>query len=52
LPEITTDDAVTAEPVSGPTVVHVPVRLSSEMDNTVTVNKARGFKVKLLVGRR
>ena len=30
---ITTDDAVITEPVSGTTVVHVPVRLSSEMEH-------------------
>ena len=39
-PEITTDDAATSEPGSGTTVVHVPVRLSSEMENTVTVDYA------------
>ena len=39
-PEITTDDAVTSEPGSGTTAVHVPVRLSSEMENTVTVDYA------------
>src|SRR6188472_2063233 len=36
-PEITTDDSVVDESAG---VVHVPVRLSSEMDNTVTVDYA------------
>ena len=36
-PEITTDDAIAYEPDS---VVHIPVRLSSEMDNSVTVDYA------------
>ena len=39
-PEITTDDAVTSEPGSGTTVIHVPVRLSSEMEDPVLVDYA------------
>jgi ABC-type transport system substrate-binding protein len=39
-PEITTDDKTTSEPGSGTTIVHVPVRLSSEMDDTITVDYA------------
>ena len=37
-PAITTDDTLAYEPDSGTTVVHVPVRLSSEMDDEVTVH--------------
>src|SRR4029077_1555592 len=36
-PEITTEDSVAYEPDA---VVHIPVRLSSEMDNPVTVDYA------------
>jgi peptide/nickel transport system substrate-binding protein len=39
-PAITTDDTVTSEPPSGTTVVHVPVHLSSEMDDSVTIDYA------------
>jgi peptide/nickel transport system substrate-binding protein len=39
-PEISIGDTIVMEPDSGTTVVHVPVSLSSEMDNTVTVDFA------------
>ena len=39
-PEITTGDATVLEPAIGTETVQIPVRLSSEMDNTVTVNYA------------
>jgi hypothetical protein len=39
-PEITTGDATVLEPAIGTTMVEVPVRLSSEMDNAVTVSYA------------
>ena len=39
-PEITTDDASVTEPSSGTITVDVPVRLSSEMDDSVTVDYA------------
>ena len=39
-PEITTDDMRITEPPTGTSTVHVPVHLSSEMDNTVTVDYA------------
>lgn len=39
-PEITTGDASVLEPSSGMITVDVPVRLSSEMDNAVTVSYA------------
>ncbi|MEP6910661.1 MAG: ABC transporter substrate-binding protein [Actinomycetota bacterium] len=39
-PAITTDDATVLEPGSGTTTVHVPVHLSSEMDDPVTVDYA------------
>ena len=39
-PEITTDDATVVEPALGTEVVQVPVRLSSEMEDPVTVEYA------------
>ncbi len=36
-PEITTDDATVLEPATGTTTVPVTVRLSSEMDNSVSI---------------
>ena len=39
-PEIAADDATIVEPALGTEVVHVPVRLSSEMEDAVTVDYA------------
>jgi hypothetical protein len=39
-PEITTDDASVTEPPSGTTTIPITVRLSSEMDNAVSVDYA------------